>query len=545
MNIKYIYINLFLIIFGKILLAEDKPVVVSIPDSLKTHIEKFEINVNPNSKINLSNKIGVKFTLIDSVEARFNHIVENNIKHYWQYVFNLRGGTIHIDYDDMEHRKKNVHIQSASSDLLIPKRKTKISLNRTGMHLSTEKNNREVSLTMDHNFDTISLHDSLKGTDLVVFSDVPVDPKLLSESLSEEMKIHMPEKKKPVVANLDSIKEEHCLRIVVLLNRNDNIADTIMNQCRLRMKNDSSKVNAKITSDLFLGHIEDMVVEKSKESLLPDEIFEKDNEYDSRIKDSVFVGTDLRDSLKTYESGTELPGGLIFIKGGEFEMGSDDNIGNLDEYPKHKVKVNDFFIDETEVTVAEYNKVMKISSAESDRCPNCPITNVNYYEAHHYCFNVGKRLPTEAEWEYAARAGTQTLFYTGNKLGPGDANFDSRRSYGTYGKPEFVQRPVVVMSFKPNYWGLFDMMGNVGEWCDDWYNKDYYAKSVNSTNPKGPETGKYKVVRGGTWTSPGVGLRSAKRYGYNPNIRMETIGFRCVKDIEAENSSKSTIEKVE
>lgn len=530
----HIFIYFFCIIFISSLFAkngDDEP-IITVPDSVKTHIESFEINVENGSRINLSNKTGIKFTLIDSIEAKFNHIVENDLKHFWQYIFNLRGGTIHISYSDTSSEKPNIHLQSSSTDLLIPKRNTLLKLNRMGMKLETSRSNNSISIKMDQHFDTLDVLDSLKGSDLVILSDVPVDPTLLSESLSDDMRIYMPQtiKTKTTELLIDSLKEEHCVRIVILLNRDDRIADTIMALCRKRINENEVLENSSVESDIFLGNIEDMVSEKLKETLIPNEYFLKENEIDSKVKDSIFVGDDKTSIKVPSKSGIELPGGLVFIKGGEFRMGSNDNIGNLDENPQHPVILNDFFMDETEVTVSEYNKVMKISSAESDRCPNCPVTNVNYYEAHHYCFNIGKRLPTEAEWEYAARAGTETLFYTGNKLGPNDANFDTRRAYGTQGITDYRQRALPVMSYKPNYWGLFDMIGNVGEWCDDWYSKNYYKVS-ETNNPKGPASGTYKVVRGGTWSSPGVGLRSSKRYGYNPNVRMETIGFRCVKDV--------------
>lgn len=278
MNIMYLYIPFLLISCFSTVFAGDKPLAVSIPDSIRTQVETFEINVNQNSRINLSNKVGVKFILIDSVEARFNHIIENQLKHYWQYVFNLRGGTVHIEYQDVDHLKKNVHIQSSSSDLLVPKRKAIVKINRTGMKLKAEKNNREVAISMEQNFDTSVVLDSLVGSDLVVLSDVPVDPKLLSESLSDEMRVYMPENQKNGKESLllDSLKEEHCLRIVVLLNRDDKIADTLMNLCRIRIENDSNSIkSAKIESDIFLGTIEDIVKKKSKETLLPDRIFEK------------------------------------------------------------------------------------------------------------------------------------------------------------------------------------------------------------------------------------------------------------------------------
>ncbi|MBM3172002.1 MAG: formylglycine-generating enzyme family protein, partial [Bacteroidetes bacterium] len=124
------------------------------------------------------------------------------------------------------------------------------------------------------------------------------------------------------------------------------------------------------------------------------------------------------------------------------------------------------------------------------------------------------RLPTEAEWEYACRAGTTTPYHTGNYLNSSQANFN-----------ENVGKTMPVGSYSPNAWGLYDMHGNVWEWCSDWYG-DY--SSGAQTNPKGPSSGSHRVLRGGSCFNSGRYCRSAHRFNYLPSLRSDGLGFRLV-----------------
>ncbi len=219
---------------------------------------------------------------------------------------------------------------------------------------------------------------------------------------------------------------------------------------------------------------------------------------------------------------------IVWIEGGSFTMGT-SNKEEFDALPTHKVKLNGFYMDKYEVTKEEFEKVMGTNPSAIRGCPNCPVDNVTWFEASEYCRKVGKRLPTEAEWEYACRAGTSTLFHYGNTLSSEQANFDGKSPFG--GVPQGISKshPVPVGLYQPNNWGLYDMHGNVAEWCSDWYDPVYYGNS-DEKNPTGPQGGKFKVVRGGSWNNEGKTLHSAKRTAYNPSIRLNTIGFRCVKD---------------
>jgi sulfatase modifying factor 1 len=141
------------------------------------------------------------------------------------------------------------------------------------------------------------------------------------------------------------------------------------------------------------------------------------------------------------------------------------------------------------------------------------------------------RLPTEAEWEYACRAGTTTPFNTGNNLTTEEANYDGNFPYKEYPKGKYLKVTTAVGSYPPNTWGLYDMHGNVWEWCLDWFDEEYYDKCKEQgiiENPGGPETGSDRVLRGGSWSDYAQYCRSAYRSYDFPGVRTSLIGFRLV-----------------
>lgn len=220
---------------------------------------------------------------------------------------------------------------------------------------------------------------------------------------------------------------------------------------------------------------------------------------------------------------------MVWIEGGSFYMGAQYNDGELDELPLHKVTVSGFYMDTYEITKEEFQLVMGHNPSRFKGCEECPVDNISWFEAKEFCEKIGKRLPTEAEWEYACRAETKTAFHYGNTLSSDQANFNGQYPYGGSPSGGYHRKPLPVGSFQPNAWGLYDMHGNVWEWCSDWYDVAYYGNSPQN-NPSGPSEGKYKVARGGAWNSDGASLRSSNRISYAPIIHLNTIGFRCVKD---------------
>lgn len=220
---------------------------------------------------------------------------------------------------------------------------------------------------------------------------------------------------------------------------------------------------------------------------------------------------------------------VVWIFPGSFKMGSGGKSGEIDELPRHTVKLDGFFIDRFEVTKQEFKTVMGYNPTSSKGCDNCPVTNVTWKEASDFCKKAGKELPTEAQWEYAARARSKTPFATGVTITAEQANFNAQQPFEGSPVGPFRGKVVPVGSFPANNWNLLDMHGNAAEWCTDWYDANYYGNSPD-TNPEGPEKGKLKVVRGGHWKSEGSALRSANRMAYNPELRLSTIGFRCVKN---------------
>jgi formylglycine-generating enzyme required for sulfatase activity len=262
---------------------------------------------------------------------------------------------------------------------------------------------------------------------------------------------------------------------------------------------------------------------------------------------------------------------MVLINGGTFDMGTNDGMPN--EGPAHKVQLNAFWIDQHEVTVSDFSKFVAATNFQTDaeklgwsgvfnmsshswevvqgadwRHPEGrqsqaeqdePVCHVSWGDAASYAKWAGKRLPTEAEWEYAARGGLEGKTYPwGDDLRPGGkpaANWwQGRFPDENTGEDGFIGR-APVMSFRPNGYGLFDVVGNVWEWCSDWYGEDYYLKTP-SLEPTGPEIGEERVIRGGSWLCSEnycTNYRVAARSHAAPDSGLNNLGFRCVRDIEA------------
>jgi formylglycine-generating enzyme len=309
--------------------------------------------------------------------------------------------------------------------------------------------------------------------------------------------------------------------------------------------------------------------------------------------------------------------GMVLIKGGEFDMGGDNEQASPDEYPKHKVKVSSFFMDITEVTNAQFKKFVDatgyITTAEkkpdweelkktlppnsvkppdsvlvaaslvfkSSEGPvslndysqwwswvknanwqhpqgpestiigkeNLPVVHVSWDDAMAYCKWAGKRLPTEAEWEYAARGTLVNNIYPwGNEhVNKGKSKANSWEGKFPYlnEKKDGFEKLAPVKSYIPNGYGLYDMAGNVWEWCSDWYRNDYYKELMNKTsvNPQGPDKSfdpdePYTVkrsLRGGSFLCNDAycsGYRVARRMKSTPDTGLEHTGFRCVRTMQ-------------
>jgi formylglycine-generating enzyme required for sulfatase activity len=244
---------------------------------------------------------------------------------------------------------------------------------------------------------------------------------------------------------------------------------------------------------------------------------------------------------------------LVLIPAGTFLMGSPrSEQGRSEEEHQHEVEITRaLYMGIHPVTQEEYKKVMgsnpshfqaagdgkdKVKRLDTSRFP---VEKVSWEDAVRFCEKLSAlakekqagrryRLPTEAEWEYAARAGTRTAFHCGNRLSSTQANFDGRYPYGGADKGPALGRPTTVGSYKPNAFGLFDMHGNVQQWCSDWFDRDYYRVSPKS-DPRGPQRGKSRILRGGSWDSDARTCRAAARSWDDPrNQEDSTIGFRVV-----------------
>ena len=230
-----------------------------------------------------------------------------------------------------------------------------------------------------------------------------------------------------------------------------------------------------------------------------------------------------------------LPGGakmeMIYCPPGEFMMGSPNTEEDReDNETQHCVRLTKgFWIGKYPVTQQQWKSVMgsNPSNWEGD---DLPVENVSWNDCQEFVSKLNEtfgngvaRLPTEAEWEYACRAGTTTAYSFVNVLNGDKANCDGNYPYGTTKKGKYIGRTTSIGQYDPNFWGFYDMHGNVWEWCADWYG-DYPSGSV--TDPIGPASGDYRVLRGGGWSSITWHCRSAYRNWHNPGNRNYYYGFR-------------------
>lgn len=229
----------------------------------------------------------------------------------------------------------------------------------------------------------------------------------------------------------------------------------------------------------------------------------------------------------------------VSVNSGNFIMGSSGNEAEEDEKPEHEVSLSAYKIGKYEVSVAQYDSCVRSGACtpahyNDGKClvwngsrfnavvvpqsylkPDNPVVCVTWHQAVAYCRSKGMKLPTEAQWEYAAKAGTTNRYSWGN-------------SSPTKEQCAINNEPEKVGTCKSNNWGLHDMTGNVWEWTSDYYDKQYYSSGIKS-DPSGPDAGFYKVIRGGGFYSGPAQLRIANRHWFSPDYTELSIGFRCAR----------------
>jgi len=237
---------------------------------------------------------------------------------------------------------------------------------------------------------------------------------------------------------------------------------------------------------------------------------------------------------------------MVFVPAGDFTMGSND--GDNGEKPQHTVYLDAFWMDKYEVTNAQYKKCVdagKCSRPSESKSytrssyygnasfDNYPVIYVSWNDAKTYCEWAGKRLPTEAEWEKAARGTDGRLYPWGNTFDGWRVNFCDRNCTLDWANKEYDDgyadtAPVGSYPGGASLYGALDMAGNVWEWVADWYDEKYYASSPRN-NPTGPSSGQYRVVRGGAWSNSGNIVRAANRIRNSPLSANDYVGFRCAR----------------
>jgi formylglycine-generating enzyme required for sulfatase activity len=243
---------------------------------------------------------------------------------------------------------------------------------------------------------------------------------------------------------------------------------------------------------------------------------------------------------------------MVRLKGSMFRMGSENDDGpESNDATPHPVRLSDFEIGKYEVTREQWREIARRSDLRVDRdlaedpsrfksAWELPVENIAWEDAVEFCSRLSRmtgavwRLPTEAEWEFAARAGTEASFAFGPTLNPEIANYRSEAPFGL--APKGVSRGGTMPGGSlgaANRFGLFEMHGNVWEWCSDWYDPDYFddcRRLGTVLDPKGPAKGSHRVLRGGGWPSIASRCRSALRMVHMPGSRLDDVGFRVVRE---------------
>lgn len=273
--------------------------------------------------------------------------------------------------------------------------------------------------------------------------------------------------------------------------------------------------------------------------------WQTDVEGDGKLLSYVDPATGLQRFYRLVNTGfgePDPPAGMVWIRPGTFTMGSpaSELDRDSDEGPQTVVTISrGFFLGKYEVTQREYLAVMGNNPSYFTGDLNRPVERVSWGDAVAYCEKLTQqeraagrlpegyeyRLPTEAQWEYACRAGTTTATAFGNSLSSVQANFDGDYPYNGGAKGPDLGRTTKVGSYSPNAWGFYDLHGNVNEWCADWYSDSYPGSNV--TDPHGPTSGEGRLYRGGRWSYAGQYCRSAFRGGVDPSDTYNGLGFRA------------------
>jgi sulfatase modifying factor 1 len=258
-----------------------------------------------------------------------------------------------------------------------------------------------------------------------------------------------------------------------------------------------------------------------------------------------FAGQTAQNTFRSEEDGMSL------IPAGEYWMGRVHSFplyewgmmqrDRLDDKPAHRLHIDAFYIDKYEVINLQYRAFVAKTKRRppwhwpegsfANRDERLPVTNVTWADADAYCKWAGKRLLTEAEWEKAARGGLDRQLFSWGNSGIKRANEAGEpTATGLNAHLRMASGPAPVGSYPPNGYGLHDMTGNVWEWVSDWYLRDYYSISPDE-NPRGPDAGNYKVIRGAGWSDPEeeTALVSYRNYT-RPEQSSSTVGFRCARD---------------
>ncbi|MFH0974337.1 MAG: SUMF1/EgtB/PvdO family nonheme iron enzyme [Spirochaetota bacterium] len=345
-------------------------------------------------------------------------------------------------------------------------------------------------------------------------------------------------KKTPFVTSLG--KGPHAIRIMLGEYEGEYQADVKSKEInKIRIKLKSSKGSLKVTTKPDKADVEVDGIRIGKTPILNAAITKGKHKvniylegYKSEVRDievktaeKIVIDSAL---MKDDRTAITIIGGIafVYVKGGEFAMGSPAGQGENDEHPQHRVALDPFYIGKYEITQKQYRAITEAVPSQFSG-EDMPVDSVSWNDAMEFCrrfsekYKVAVRLPYEAEWEYACKAGSVTKYYWGENVNPECCWYYENSN----------QQTRFAGSRKCNAWGIHDMSGNVSEWCMDWYSDKYYQVS-SARNPKGPDTGRYRVLRGGSWYDDEYTVRSTQRIYVKPKSYNSLYGFRVAYSVQ-------------
>jgi len=501
--------------------------ITSEPAGARISIDGMEKGITPKSFFYYPGKYTLKLTLPEYVDKDEQIEITEGSKNEINFKMLKNTGILNLTIEPNDTEVLLDGIPAAGRQLELKPGKYSLKLSRKNYFSIDENIEMILGETLNKEYKLV------KNTGILKLSIIPSDAELYinNDNTNKSQMLELP----PGIYKVEIKKDDYYpISEIVEIKLNETIERNYELKAKtgilqLTVNPDEAEVKLlsggkEIKSWTGLGYIKDILTGNY-------EIVIKKDGYKTYKKQVIINENKTTIEDITLEKGSDAPpapAGMVYVEGGTFQMGSAE--GESDEKPVHSVTISSFYIGKYEVTQKEWKEIMGSNPSEF-KGDNLPVEQVSWNDVQEYIRKLNAktgekyRLPTEAEWEYAARGGASTGSGSPSKYSGSD-NIEEVAWYsGNSGSKTHNAGTKA-----PNELVIYDMSGNLWEWCSDWYGKTYYSSSP-SKDPKGPASGEYRVLRGGSWLSHGNGCRSANRLWAYPDNRHLNNGFRLARDL--------------